>query len=287
VNPLVLFLLARVSLPDAGVSFQPPAGWSEDPTLARQVGRTFTTEAELVGAPTIKLRTGARAWTSPAEAAEKGVVHLLWMVAEEASPDIPATVRAQLDDARQRPRLTTIPGRSFELVSWNEQVEGKLAWGEIEWRHLENETRTLARTTLFVDAAGRVHEIRVECVMADGAGAVIAGDRLAPRTGCEAAMKGVAPLAEAALKSLGDVPGQGALKVTGDALVDEPVRVDGGLELRTPTPGASVMPSTPPHIVEKPEPAENQRFSRMLLVGGGAVVILALAFTMGRKRKPE
>ncbi len=106
-------------------------------------------------------------------------------------------------------------------------------------------------------------------------------------------MTAVAVLAPAGLQPLGDVPGQGTLRVTGDQLVDadDPrVRPDGGLELRTPTPGAQahVMPGTAPAPrLDRPQAAENRAFSRMLMVGGGVIVILALAFTMGRKRKPE
>jgi hypothetical protein len=33
--------------------------------------------------------------------------------------------------------------------------------------------------------------------------------------------------------------------------------------------------------------AQDRQFSRMLLIGGGILIILALAVTMGRKRKPE
>jgi hypothetical protein len=284
---------ARLQLPEAGVSFAVPSGWHESPALARQVQRAFVTEAELAGAPGQKLRTGSRAWESAAEAADRGVLHLQWIVASQATAaaDVAALVRAELDDARQRPRATTLPRRAFELVAWSDKVEGKLAWGQLEFRNVDNETRTLARTTVFVDGAGHLHEIRVECVMTDGPGAKTAGDPIAPRTGCEAAMSALAALAPADLQAPGELPGQGTIRVTGPALPDAgeddaSARPDGGLELKTPRPGDSAVTArTPPKLV--PPPASSSRgFSRMLLLGGALLMALALAVTLG-KRKPQ
>jgi hypothetical protein len=258
------------------------------------VQKEFATQASLAGAPGQKLRTGSRAWESPAEAADRGVLHLQWIVADKVTPvaDVPALVRAEIDDARQRPRFTTLPRRAFEMVAWSAKVEGKLAWGQLEFRNVDNETRTLARTTLFVDGAGKLHELRVECTMTDGPGAKTAGDPVAPRTGCEAAMVGLAPLAPGELLALGELPGQGTIRVTGAALPDggaeeeaaeAPPRPDGGLELRTPRPGDSVTSGTPP--LATPAVASDARsFSRMLLMGGALLVAVAIAFTMGRRR---
>ena len=283
---------ARLSLPEAGVSFAVPSGWHESPALARQVQRGFATEAELAGAPGQKLRTGSRAWESPTDAAEKGVLHLQWIVAAQATAaaDVAPLVRAELDDARLRPRNTTLPRRAFELVAWSDKVEGKLAWGQLEFRNVDNETRTLARTSVFVDGGGHLHEIRVECVMTDGPGAKTAGDPIAPRTGCEAAMAAVAALAPAELQALGELPGQGTIRVTGPALPDAgedeaSARPDGGLELKTPRPGDSVTARTPPPVVP-PSAASSRGFSRMLLLGGALLMALALAVTLG-KRKPQ
>jgi hypothetical protein len=289
---------ARLSLPEAGVSFAAPAGWHESAALALKVQRGFAAEAELAGAPGQKLRTGSRAWESPVDAADKGVLHLQWIVAPKATEaaDMAALVRAELDDARQRPRLTTLPRGAFELVAWSDKVEGKLAWGQLEFRNVDNETRTLARTTVFVDADGRLHEIRVECTMTDGPGAKTAGDPMAPRTGCEAAMTAVAPLAPAELQAVGELPGQGTLRVTGPALPDggeaegedgaASARPDGGLELKTPRPGDSaVTPRTPPPA-PPPPPGAGGGFSRMLLLGGALLMAAALAVTLAR-RKPQ
>jgi hypothetical protein len=286
---------ARLSLPEAGVSFAVPAGWHESPALAQKVQKVFATEAELAGAPGQKLRTGSRAWESPPDAADKGVLHLQWIVAGKATEgaEMAALVRAELDDARLRPQRTTLPRRAFELVGWSDKVEGKLAWGQLEFRNIDNETRTLTRTTIFVDATGRLHELRVECTMTDGPGAKVAGDPLAPRTGCVAAMTALAALAPAELQAFGELPGQGTIRVTGPALPDAGeaeaagARPDGGLELTTPRPGDSdVTPRTPPPHLPASAPSGGG-FSRMLLVGGALLMALALAVTLGRRRKPE
>jgi hypothetical protein len=281
----------RIDLPEAGASFTPPSGWTEDPGLARSVGRAFATEAELVGARGQKLRTGERAWTSPESTAGKGVLHVQWIVATRttAAADIPALVRAELDDTRERPRFTTIPRGSFELVAWNEAVDGAVAWGQLEFRHLDNETRTLVRRTLFVDALAHLHELRVECVMTDGEAAKRAGDALAPRTGCEAAMAGLHVDGQASLLALGDVPGQGGIRVTGGENLppEEDDRPDGGLELKAVAPNAASagVPTVP---IQEPPPAAGSpgKLPTLLVVGGVVILVMVVAFGMTKKRKP-
>ncbi len=288
-----------VGLGDTGISFRVPSGWTAAPKLAEKVAESFAKTAELSGQ---KVTTGGRAWTSPA-AAGQGVLHVQWLVGDGETPAaaVPGLVRAELDDARERPRLNALPTTAFELVSWNEGAGLEVAWGEIEHRHTENETRTLARTSVFIDAKGRVHEIRVECVMSEPSQSEPSQSGPSQtRDGCVQAMTGLFGFSPA-LRPLGAIPGQGTLRVTGDNLVepeeqnDAAARPDGGLELRTPRPGSAatlgppsggkIMRSPPPDAAP-PEPAENRPLSRMLLVGGGIAVILALAFTMGRKPKP-
>jgi hypothetical protein len=276
----------RVDIGEAGVSIVPPISWSESTSTAFGIGKSFNASAGLPGQT--EVQSGVRSWLAPAGSDGQPALHVQWIVGKQPSDptQIGAIARTLLDDTRERPRQAD--RKAFELVAWQEARDGEVASGVLEHVNPELELRTLARSLVFVDGAGRFHEVRLECLMADGEWARPEAGDGSPRAACEAALASAAVLDAQAKKltPLGELPGAGTLKITAPA---EPPHA---MQLETPEPGASLRAEGQGGkvITEKPEtssPAGTEsRTSRMILVAGGAAIIVALALTMGKKRRP-
>src|SRR6185436_16874820 len=98
-HALVMAAAAAVQLIKVGVDVTPPAGWKANGEIARTVLPEFDKNAKLPGLGPEKILTGGTSFASPDGA---GVLHLLWMVGNGGTADVPGLTRAELQAAMER-----------------------------------------------------------------------------------------------------------------------------------------------------------------------------------------
>lgn len=266
-----------VSFDEAGFRVDVPADWPEVPELGEGVVANLRKNARIGRA---RLLTGGGAYASSAQGV---ALYVLWIVTEDRVDEPGLRVRRQLDAMNDRARAASLDAGDVKVDSWKEDVGARVASGLLVWRHVTNETRTLARALIFVDREGRLHEARVECVLRDDAAAAL------QRT-CEQALASLAvTVPEAEQAPLGTIPGQGAVTVLPDGS-EEPPSIEitdgadaGPLALETPRmapAGAHVVPMAPPPAAA----ARTRQTTRLLLWGGGGLIVLAAVLYATRAR---
>ncbi len=138
----------QIEVPDAFPEAQPLAN-----TIARDVARTPYFGERPVD-------SGADAFAAQGE----GALYVWW--AEGAPADDPAeAIRAALDRVRRTPTEASPQAGSVAIDAWDEALDGGVAEAELTWRHLSNETQTMARALAFTDAQSTPRIVVAECVL--------------------------------------------------------------------------------------------------------------------------
>lgn len=238
----------EIEVTDVGFTVDIPAGFAQRRELAEPVVHSFHDPARMDALP---YRAGGLVF---ANADSSAVIYALWRVTDQEPSDTPHLVRAELDE------LHRLAGAHRRVAS-TEKVQAKVALARVEYQAVD-ETRTLAQAALFIDAKGRVHEVHVECVMAE--------DQLAKvRPACEHAVVFAVSLPEEQRRPLGTIaPPTRRLGST-----PAPAQDAGG-----PAPSPVIGP-----IVVAPGPPS--ALGRILTWGGIALVIIALGVTLAAARR--
>jgi hypothetical protein len=261
----------KIDVAEAGVSLVPPTTWSESTSTAFGIGKSFAATAKLPGQAAVT--TGVRSWLAPAGSEGQPAFHAMWIVGKAPSDkaQLGALARQVIDQARERQRQ--LDPRNFTLVGWQEARDGEVAIGQLEFTQPDVELRTLARTLVFVTADAKLHEVRLECLMADGVWAKPGAPDGSARAACEAALASVVPLNGKKLLPLGELPGAGTIRVTAEE--EAPTE----MQLETPPlgskPAESQLPAAPP-------PASGRSGLSWLFIVG-AVLAIGLAFLVKRR----
>jgi hypothetical protein len=266
-----------------GLNVHAPAGWVGDQETSKDVLGQWDKDVKIPGLTAQDILTGGGSWVSVGGG---GAFHVMWLLTNKAPADVPGLVRRELDATPGSARTEGARADGVEVVSWKEDLGATLASGTMEARNPRAGTRTFARVLMFSDRKGAFHEARIECFVADDADVADARQR------CLAALAATEiTVPEADRLPIGAVPAAGP---TSDAAAPAPTAPGAGrLELDAPRPGASLGPEragrveADPPLREPKPPGQERSFSRLMLIGGGLFVIVALALTMGRKRKSE
>jgi hypothetical protein len=283
-----------------GAQVSPPPGWATDPALSTTVLAEFDKSARLPGLGPERILTGGGSWVNPGGG---GALHVFWMVSNGAPTEVAQVVRRELDAVPARFSAGASKAGGLEVVSWKEEIGDSQAEGRLEGKNAALGTRSYVRLIAWLDAKQNWRELRVECVAA-------ADDQLAARRDlCAAALASASITAPPADRSpLGQVPpmgtgvgesggvlaqfGSSGAGAGGDAGATSG---PGSAQLVAPTPGASLGPGGTGPLRIQPEaplrtskpPGQDRASSRALLIGGGLLVIIALAWTMGRKYRAK
>lgn len=139
-----------------------PAGFSERPAMAKRLAAT----TGIAGA-------SVNAWAYVAEAGGAGIYVTAAKTrapAAGAGAENPASVaRAVLAEVRSAPEAASPEAGSTETISWKLGEGENFLDAHHQWRHLSNETTTLTRALVYVDADDGVHLVRADCVIGSAA----------------------------------------------------------------------------------------------------------------------
>jgi hypothetical protein len=253
---------------DRGFSFDAPRGLAYNAELSKQLADALAGKSHYDGA---KTELGVDAYV-----AEDGwALYVTWIFATETI-DAPALkVRRAFDAIRQSPVDPTAKVQSTEMVSWRENVTDELATGELEWRHISNETVTMVKSSMWLRPPGWLRQVRAECVMP-----APRADELRARCGDAFARLKI----HDQRTPLGAIPSAGELRVRppgddGDMLLVVEGGVDAGAEraqpsMRAPTEGG-VMYRQP-----ETSGSEGGRDNTILYLGGAILLVVAIYMAM-------
>jgi hypothetical protein len=241
----LLVLSAVVALPDAGARIDVPEGWIPLPPKLQQL--VVDDWRKGVDWGPVKATAGGLGWGATDATA---ALYALWVVSDGEVAALRPLMARRLEESPARARRASLKEGGVTIVQHREELGDAASWAFIEFTVPENGTRTLARTTLFVDEDRRLHEVRAECMFQESAAAAIR------------------PRCEAALASL-----------TATVKLAEPSEVAVGPTLGPPNPDARPM-REPAEGKDK----EKKGASRMVLLALGGVVVIGLAWWLSRKR---
>ena len=276
---LVVVLSGGPARADAGrpaeLRADPPAGWDRLDGLSRNVA-TSLEQLGLFGE--LPVSAGAEAYARPGV----GAFYLSWLVADAAAPSPAAAIRRALDGVRHGREQSSPQAGSTEELSWDERVEAdRVAQALHHWRHLSNETVTVTRVFAWASAAGAPRLVRAECVLSAGE----AEAEEACRAALDAVRIEVAPAGMAALGALpasAPAPGEAGEELALSA--GEAAAGEGG-----PASSIGPAPAGDQKVLYQGPPPEARRdpLGRWLVLGGGALVVLALVLTYRVRRRAE
>ena len=255
---------------------QPPAGWERLDSLSRNVA-TSLEQLQLFGE--LPVAAGAEAFAQPGV----GAFYLSWLVADAAAPSPGQAIRLALDGVRHGREQSSPQAGSTEELSWDERVEGdRVAEALHHWRHLSNETTTVTRVFGWASTAGAPRLVRAECVLS-------AGEAEAEKA-CRAALAAVrieVPPAEAA--ALGPLPASAAAGQEPGGLALPGGEAAGAAGAAGPAGSIGPAPAGDQKVLYQGPPPEARRdpLGRWLVLGGGALVVLALVLTYRVRRRSE
>lgn len=250
---------AELADPTVGFRVEIPHDLPPSADLTAAVVRDFSDSNRFGGAP---YRANGKAYADP----EAGLaLYVLWLTTEKPVTDPGGLVRGEILDKKDVPSKV-VGADQVEVVSWTDAVEGTLATAALEFKHNGSQTRTLMRTAMFADAEGKLHEIDVECVLRE-----------------DAAERARKACAEALASLTITVPESGRMAL-GDAPVAAPVAA-------APSAPAAQAPAAAPTsnggvLVVNDQARKPRSPRRWYLIGGGALIVVAVAVAM-RRRKVE
>jgi hypothetical protein len=265
----LLWALAAAGGADRRVEAQVPAGFEARPEHGAAIAAGLQGAEQFGGLP---FAAGAEAYVDEAQGA---ALYLSWIVTSAKPDDDAAAVRAQLDRLRAAPREAAVGAGAVEIVSWDEEATDGLVDARLTWRHLRNETVTLSRSLLYLDAAGHPAQVTAECVVRAESVAVVG-------EACDQALASLS-VGAAERTALGPLP---------------PARADQPPARPAPPPPSGVASRQPPSLQPAAEAAdgpgviymaptkERSRDHRWLFLAGGVLLVIAFLYT-GRGRRDE
>jgi len=260
--------------PERGYRFTPPKDLVYNEALSSQLASDLAAARHYDG---LKTTLGAEAYVS-----EQGYAfYIIWVHATEPATEVALTVRRTFDSLRQAPIDDTSNVQSAELVSWREDVQSKLAVGELEWRHISNETVTRVHVRMFVNAEREPRQLRGECVMS-----APDADRL--RSRCDAAIAAL-ELTDSNRAELGAVPSSGTLRLSAAADSDPILLVvEAGIDAGASSPPSLRPPTQGAVVYEQPQrtKSKNENANTFLYVGG-AILLIVGAYVLTRRSGDE
>jgi hypothetical protein len=258
---------STVLFEEAGVAVKVPDAWPYIQELTDGVIDSFKDDVSFGAA---KVSVGGKAYADT----DKGIgLYVLWAVSTDEVQYAEPVIRGEIDAMTERARHASLNDGETQIIAWKEEIAAKTAGGRIEYKQLSNETRTFARTMLFVDGKKRLHEARVECVTRED----LTDQNRAP---CEAALASLElKLADTDVAALGALP---ASVPPGSSAA----AADGG-SLTTAAVPPSPSSGKPLPVTTSTTAPKEKHASRFLLVGGAALVLLAIAMYMTRRRRGE
>ncbi|MBT8496195.1 MAG: hypothetical protein KJO07_24330 [Deltaproteobacteria bacterium] len=154
------------------------------------------------------------------------------------------------------------------MVSWEEATQDGMVGATLHWRHLSNETETMARQLVFADKDGRLRVFRAECVLSADASAE-------PRQACQAALSSLQVAVGPELrKAIGELP------PAAEPEADQPLELRKDLE---PIPGSSTEISGPGTakrtVLYSKKQKDESKSHRWLFLAGAVILVVGLYLT--------
>jgi hypothetical protein len=260
---------------DVGFQVVVPDAYRQRPELADGIVRTFHDPAALLGQ---KYHAGGLIFVRESP---RGGMYALWRVSDAAVPDWAQAVRQELDDMQRHPGAV----RSIAAL---EQIRDKVAAVRYEYQPAA-ETYILGNGMVFVGETGRVHVVRIECVMPIDHAAEL-------RPECERAANSLrVVLPAASLRALAGV----SPKAAGDPQVAQLAQL---AQSGAPAPSSKLPspPAAPTASVIAPPPGASERVGpivvepgrhapsaarRLIWTGAGLLVVAVLISAIYRSRR--